>query len=154
MSESNLHQRQLPLFLVNLIQRSPVSAQDQMSSRPFFNCEMCTRGSSPWSLASIWLVRRFSCKEIQGKSFLVITNPKNGRKLEALVWRAVDRHLRNLEEFRTQSSHRYITKPQRQTTWPEFHIDKNANTIFLSTITSNFFFFLQKIITVKLVCLH
>ena len=73
--------------------------------------------------------------------FLVIPNQKDGRKLEMLVWRVIARYLRKLEEFKTQSSYRYITKPQRQLTGLKSNTDKNANLIFLSAIT---LFFLTK----------
>lgn len=36
--------------------------------------------------------------------FLLIPNQKGGRKLEALLWRVIARHLKKLEEFRIQSN--------------------------------------------------
>lgn len=51
------------------------------------------------------------------------------------VWTVVARYWRKLKEFKTQSSYRYIIKPQRQLTRLECNIDKGATISFPSTVT-------------------
>lgn len=110
-----------PLFLVNLI-------QNQMPGGVFFSCEMCTRGLSPCTAPS---------KDIQEQSlFSVIPNQKGGRRLETSVWGVTDRLF---EETRTQDPVQFagICKTSK-TTGLKSNIDKGANIIFISIITSIF----------------
>ena len=57
LGRSSLPRCGLLLFLVSLIFRSSAFAQNQIASRAFFSCEICTEGLIPCKLAAVSVVK-------------------------------------------------------------------------------------------------